>query len=73
MKKTIESFIETLQNTSNGLLKGGFASIKGGKSLSYPTNDGVCTKTNASWCSNDGDCSATTNQSHCSNDGTCLF
>jgi hypothetical protein len=76
MKKTIASFIETLQDSSNGVLKGGFAGIKGGKSLDLSTNYGACSNqstcnsTNSGGlisCSNSGDCSGSTNTGNCTN------
>jgi hypothetical protein len=70
MKKTIASFIETLQDSSNGVLRGGFAGIKGGKSLDWSTNEmacdnsGICSGTNKE-CKNSGDCRDSTNTGKC--------
>jgi len=71
LKKTIKILVEkmdSLQEKTDGVLHGGFASIKGGfNAFDFSTNDKGCT--------NSGTCTATTNTGTptCSNTGTCFF
>lgn len=72
MKKNIKSFMQSLEEKNDGILTGGFGSIKGGFSgitrllSTNPdgcTNDGAtCSGTNSGGCTNTHDCSKTTNK-----------
>ena len=69
MKKTIKILVEKmekLQEMKDGVLHGGFASVKGGFSAVLDsTNDGVN-------CTNSHDCTKSTNTLNCSN-GICFM
>lgn len=85
MKKTLKTLLASLQEKNDGTLNGGFASIKGGFSLSAVAlnslttcnNSGTCSSTNTFNCVNSGDCRTSTNDasSHggCSNTGACFI
>lgn len=79
MKKTIETLLGKLSQAPDGILKGGYASIKGGMSIQAfgtnadgCTNSGTCTGNNTGVCSNTGDCTGTTNSGPgCTNKYSC--
>ena len=72
MKKDLNLLKKTLSTASDGLLKGGFTSIRGGLSLTREAanNDGTCPGNNKLTCHNDGTCSGD-NGGGCQNDGYC--
>lgn len=65
--KILTEKITTLKETHDGSLEGGFASIKGGRSLSFDTTNGT-----VQTCTNTADCTHVTNSFKCSNTGTCF-
>lgn len=83
MKKTLKSLVQRLREESDGILQGGFGSIKGGFSSNIVlpnstacTNDyspGCYNSTNENVCVNSVDCSDATNGSACNNTGICLI
>lgn len=82
MKKSIKTLVEKLQESSDGKLKGGFSSIKGGAALRPPATNQtscsnkagtICNGTNASNCTNAGSCTDSTNTATCTNSGFCLM
>ncbi len=69
MKKSIQSLVEKmekLQESNDGTLKGGFASVSSNSSSSLRT------QANDFSCKNTGDCTKSSNSMDCSNSGTCL-
>jgi len=84
MKKTIQNLIAKLEVDPNGLVRGGFGSIKGGAAFNVPApNDsctngdpgggGTCSGTNNGTCTNNVSCKNTTNTTPrgCTNVATC--
>lgn len=79
MKKSIKNLTEKLSVTNNGILKAGFLSIRGGKSLSLPgpnvgtCSNGICPGSNIKECTNSIDCSQGSNSGTiCTNKGVCF-
>lgn len=77
MKKNIKSFMQSLRENKDGLLSGGFGSIKGGfsgitalLSTNYSCENETCSGTNNTGCSNTVDCSKSTNKQNCTNNAT---
>ena len=78
MKKTIKALIERIQQNVDGNLNGGFASIKGGASLTFAAQavtNGTCSGTNKTGCTNNDDCSKSTNSApgKCTNSNVCYI
>lgn len=77
-QKSIKSFMQDLKEDKEGILSGGFASLKGGFSPWGPlsntgncNNAGICTDTNSGECTNSQTCKGT-NSGDCTN-SVCLF
>lgn len=78
VKKSIKSFMqEALEENKEGILSGGFGSIKGGfKSTGLLSNPGNCDNRVACGGSNSGDCNndyecSSTNSGDCTNEFAC--